>query len=111
MQEVDSALDFHGRVSDYITHMYKEKDTCEIVEHLLKLEDHSLWDFSIMGIIQIETPPPRNREKLKQRLREFEGYWQVNLNTIKPFGMNSINEWNRISRRKDIGPCYKCKAK
>ena len=110
MQRVGSTLDFQGRVSDYITHMYKEKDTCEIVEHFLKLENHSLWDVSIMGIAQIENPP-RNREKLKQRLREFEGYWQVNLNTIKPSGMNSINEWNSIARRKDIGPCYKCKAK
>ena len=110
MQGVGSTLDFQGRVSDYITHMYKEKDTCEIVEHFLKLEDHSLWDFSIMGIVQVENSP-KNREKLKQRLREFEGYWQVNLNTIKPFGMNSINEWNRIARRKDTGPCSKCKAK
>ena len=76
MQGVGSTLDLQGRVSDYITHMYKEKDTCEIVEHFLKLEDHSLWDFSIMGIVQIEPPPPpKNREKLKQRLREFEGYW------------------------------------
>ena len=80
MQGVGSTLDFQGRVSDYITHMYKEKDTCEIVEHFRKLEDHSLWDFSIMRIVQIENPP-RNRKKLKQRLREFEGYWQVNLNT------------------------------
>ena len=71
MQPVGSALDFQGRVSDYITHMYKEKDTHEIAEHFLKLEDHSLWDFSIMRTVQIEPPPPRNREKLKQRLREF----------------------------------------
>ena len=91
MQGVGSALDFQGRVSDYIMHMYKKIDTCEIVEHFLKLEDHSLWDFSIMGIVQTENPP-RNREKLKQRLRESEGFWQVNLNTIKPFRMNSINE-------------------
>ena len=72
MQGVGSTLDFQGRVSDYIMHMYKEKDTCEIVEHFLKLEDHSLWDFSIMGIVQIENSP-RNREKLMQRLREFDG--------------------------------------
>ena len=110
MQGVGSTLDFQGRASDYIMHMYKEKDTCEIVEHFLKLEDHSSWYFSIMGIVQIENPP-RNREKLKQRLKEFESYWQVNLNTIKPFGMNSINEWNRIAQRKDIGPCYKCETK
>ena len=63
LQGVGSTLDFQGRVSDYITHMYKKNDTCEAVEHFLKLQDHSLWDFSIMGIVQIENPP-RNREKL-----------------------------------------------
>ena len=91
MQGVGSTLDFQG----------------------IGLYNDPLWDFSIMGIVQIEPPPPppRNKEKLKQRLREFEIYWQVNLNTIKPFGMNSINEWNRIARRKYIGSCYKCKAK
>ena len=56
MQGVRSTLDFQGRVLDYITHIYKENDTCDIVEHFLKLEDHSLWNFSIMGIVQIETP-------------------------------------------------------
>ena len=76
MHGVGSTLDFQGMVSDYITHMYKKNDTSEIVEHFLKLEDHSLWDFSIMGIVQIENPP-RNREKLKHRLREFECYWQI----------------------------------
>ena len=56
MQGVGSTLDFQGRVSDYIMHMYKENDTCEIVEHFLKPEDHLLWDFSIMEIVQIENP-------------------------------------------------------
>ena len=58
MQGVGSTLDFQGGVSDYITHMYKEKNTYEIVEHFLKLEDHSLLDFSIIRIVQIEPPPP-----------------------------------------------------
>ena len=35
IQGVGSTLDFQGRVSDYTMHMYKEKDTCEIVEHFL----------------------------------------------------------------------------
>ena len=56
MQGVGSTLDFQGRVSDYITHMYKKKDTREIVEHFLKLEEHPLWDFSIMGAVQIQNP-------------------------------------------------------
>ena len=56
MQGVGSTLDFQGRVSDYITHMYKKKDTREIVEHFLKLEEHPLWDFSIMGTVQIQNP-------------------------------------------------------
>ena len=46
MQGVGSTLDFQGKMSDYISHMYKKNDTCEIAEHFLKLKDHSLWDFS-----------------------------------------------------------------
>ena len=25
-------------------------------------------------------------------MKEFEGYWQVKVGTIKPYGMNGINE-------------------
>lgn len=108
MQGIGSTLCFQGRVSDYISHILSKRDTCETVEHFIKEENHSILDFSIMGIVQLENPP-KNKEKLKYRLREFEGYWQVNLNTIHPFGMNALNEWNRIARKKYIGPCYKQK--
>ena len=71
MQGVGSALDFQGRVLNYIMHMYKEKDTCEIVEDFLKLKDYSLWNFSIMGIVQIENPlrTGRSLSKDSEKLR------------------------------------------
>ena len=33
------------------------------------------------------------------RLREFEGYWMIKLNTLKPYGLNGINEYERIARK------------
>ena len=42
---------------------------------------HSVNDFRIMGIVQLENPP-RSKADLKKRLIEFEGYWQIKLQTI-----------------------------
>ena len=53
---------------------------------------HSVNDFRIMGIVQLENPP-RSKADLKKRLIEFEGYWQIKLQTIEPYGMNTILEY------------------
>ena len=45
---------------------------------------HSIQDFAVLGIVKLENPPPDPIE----RLREFEGYWMVKLNTLEPHGMN-----------------------
>ena len=31
-----------------------------------------------------------------RRLREFEEYWMIKLQTLEPYGMNGINEYQRI---------------
>ena len=52
-------------------------------------EDYEENDqFSVMGIVQLETPPKNKNAKVKM-MKEFEGYWQVK---VKPHGMNDINE-------------------
>ena len=48
-------------------------------------------EFEIIGIAQLERPP-RSKDALKTRLIEFEGYWQFQLGTISPKGMNVKNE-------------------
>ena len=36
-----------------------------------------------------------NRKEAFKRLREFEGYWQVELCTLDPTGMNTLDEFHR----------------
>ena len=47
--------------------------------------------FSIMGIEQLENPPRNKNAKVKM-MKEFEGYCQFRVGTIKPHGMNEVNE-------------------
>ena len=70
----------------------KRKQTCEIVKHFMETSAHSVNDFRIMGIIQLENPPG-SKADLKKRLIEFEDYWQIKLQTIEPYGINTILEY------------------
>ena len=56
----------------------------------------------MMGIVKLENPP-RNLEALDLLLREFEGYWQVRLNTLERYGMDSRNEYEESSRLIKLG--------
>ena len=96
---------FWERISNYITHTGKKRDTCCINKHFYETPDHSIEDFSITGIALLENPPT-DPEELKLRLWEFEGYWQIKLNTLEPHGLNSANEYEnaqRMIRAKKIG--------
>ena len=92
MQGVGQTENFQARVSNYIPHILKRKQTCGIVKHFMETNGHSVNDFRIMGIVQFQTPP-RSKADLKKRLTEFEGYWQIKLQTIEPYGMNTILEY------------------
>ena len=82
------------RVSNYITSIEKKSPACNIKKHFLKA-DHSIADFSVLGIVKLENPPPDPID----RLREFEGYWMIKLNTLEPYGLNGINEYERIVKK------------
>ena len=58
---------------------------------------------SVLGIVQLENPPPDPTECL----REFEGYWIIKLNTLEPHGMNSINEYEQIIKKVASRQCLK----
>ena len=75
MQRVNFAQteNFQARVSNYISHIIKRKQTCGIVEHFVETSRHSVNDFRIMGIVQLENPP-RSKADLQKRLTEFESY-------------------------------------
>ena len=84
-------------VSNYITNIEKKSPGCNIEKHFLKA-GHSITDFSVLGIVKLENPPPDPID----RLREFEGYWMIKLNTLEPYGLNGINEYERIVRRSGL---------
>ena len=54
-----------------------------------------------MGIVQLEDPPKRKPE-IRIKLEELEGYFKVRLDTLKPFGLNTIDEFANKTGRKGI---------
>ena len=98
-QGVGRTTAFQSRISNYILHICKKEPTCSTVKHFYEAPDHSVQDFRIMGIVQLENPS-KEPKALKARLIEFEGYWQVKLQTLEPHGLNSINEF--IEQMKEI---------
>ena len=76
------------KVSNYITSIEKKSPGSNIEKHFLKA-DHLISDFSVLGIVKLENPLPDPIDKL----REFEGYWMIKLNTPEPYGLHGINEY------------------
>ena len=99
-QGVGRTTAFQSRISNYISHICNHEPTCSTVKHFYETPDHSVQDFRIMGIVQLENPP-KTPKALKARLIESEGYWQVKLQTLEPYGLNSINEFQE--QMKNIG--------
>ena len=100
MQGVGQTENFQARVFNYISRILKRKQTCGIVKHFMETGGHSVNDFRIMGIVQLENPP-RSKADLKKRLIEFEGYWQIKLQTIEPSGMNTGLEYLEQKKRRE----------
>ena len=55
------------------------------------MEGHSVEHFRTMGIVRIKNPPG-TKNVLKKMLADFEGYWHIKLQTMKPLGMNLKDE-------------------
>ena len=91
LQGVGETRDFKKRMANYRSSIKNKKISCNIDKHFVENLDHSLNDFDSQIICQIENVP-RNQKQLTTRLKQFEGYWQIQLCTLLPYGMNSINE-------------------
>ena len=87
MQGVGKSEDFKTRISNYISNIIQSKPTRGIVKHSIEMEGHSVEHFRIMGIVRIQNPPG-TKYALKKVLADFEGYWQIKLQTMEPWGMN-----------------------
>ena len=72
-QGVGRTTAFQSRISNYISHIRNHEPTCSTVKHFYETPDHSVQDFRIMGIVELENPP-KTPKALKARLIEFGGY-------------------------------------
>ena len=105
LQGVGSTTQFNKRISNYFSHIKQRKRTCGIVEHFI---DHHReeWKesykennlFQIIGISKL-TNKPTNGKLTSKRLEEFEGYWQMRLVTVHPYGLNKINKLRECHQR------------
>ena len=90
-QGVGETKNFKSRMANYRSSIRNKKVACNIDKHFIESAEHSLDDFDAQIICQIEKPP-RDKKMLNKRLKQFEGYWQIQLCTLQPYGLNSINE-------------------
>ena len=104
-QGVGKTDNFQARISNYISHIIQQKPTCGIVEHFLYTEGHSVEDFRITGNVRLEKPP-KSPKDLKKMLEEFEGYWQIKLQTLQPYGMNLFDEFYNAEYHDKAGRSY-----
>ena len=58
-----------------------------------------------MGIVSLKKPS-KSPKDLKKRLKEFEGYWQIKLQTLEPYGMNLFDEFYNAEYRDRAGRSY-----
>ena len=90
-QGVGHTKSIKKRVSNYTSKINAKVVDCGITGHFVNTPNHSVQDFIFQPIVALENPPQNIQERLKM-LRRFEGYWQVRLCTVEPYGFNSINE-------------------
>ena len=98
LQGVGHSIEFHKGIANYFSHIKSNTRDCEIICHFIDnhedtwIENYALnEEFLIEGIVQLENPP-RAKKAIKGRLINFEGYWQHQLGTIYPLGMNVKDE-------------------
>ena len=75
-------------MANYRSCIKNKKISCNIDKHFIEETNHSIEDFDVQIIVQLENVP-RNKNQAR---KQFEGYWQITLCTLTPFGLNSISE-------------------
>ena len=75
------------------------------MKHFLYTEGHSVENFRIMGIVRLEKPP-KSPKDLKKMVKEFEGYLQIKLQTLEPYGMNLFDEFYNAEYHDKAGHSY-----
>ena len=98
VQGVGYTTNLKSRIANYKNHHKKKIKSCGISQHFQ--EDNHIFeeDFNIQPIVKIMNPPSC-KEQLKKRLEQFELYWQDNLVTYEPHGMNKVVEMERARKK------------
>ena len=78
-------------MANYRSGINNKKISCNIDKHFTEEENHPLDDFDVQIIVQLENVP-NSKDQARKRRKQFEGYWQITLCTLAPYGLNSINE-------------------
>ena len=78
--------DLKGRSSNYKSHHKKKYISCGITEHFLEDGHDFEADFEFLPIVKLLNPPS-NIVKQRERLEDFELYWQENL---VPYGCSFV---------------------
>ena len=94
MQGVGETENFKKRTSNYRSCINNGRITCNIDRHFVEGEDHSIADFDIQIICQLENPP-RNKKSRRIRLKQFEGYWQIK-HILASYLLTSLSIWHLI---------------
>ena len=107
IQGVGQTGNMKKRVSNYKNHHKAKYKKCGITEHFLESGHNLEEDFifqPIVKIVNILSNRYQGPRIIRERLEEFELYWQDTLMTIEPKGMNKQEEVDRarkkISRRR-----------
>ena len=99
-QGVGSTFDLFQTISNYLSHIQSKYNEGAIAAHVFE-GNCTVNDFRIMGIAKLRNPPT-SKEEIKNKLEELEGYWKIRLNTLKPLGLNIIDEFTSRTGRKGI---------
>ena len=109
-QGIGQTMDMKKRVSNYWNHHKAKYKACGITEHFLE-DGHVIEeDFIFQPIVKLANianiPRYQRQLTIRQRLEEFELYWQELLITIEPHGMNKREEIEKarkkINKRKKL---------
>ena len=90
--------DLKGRLSNYESHHKKKFISCGITEHFLEDGHDFEEDFEFLPTVKFLNPPSTT-VKIRKRLEEFELYWQENLVTYEPYGMNKKTEIEKARQK------------
>ena len=66
-----------------------KKMSCNIDKHFTEETNHSIEDFDVQTIVQLENVP-RDKGQARKLRKRFKGYWQITLCRLVPYGLNSL---------------------